>query len=223
MKRVTPLCLLVATPFFILIFFTQSAMASPNPTCQAPSTGSWTWVAQDWGGYHHYQGAPISFTVDSHIWFVDYFDAEATHRAYTGDTVTHAIEASAFCYEATATPMPPTQTPSPTVTITPVPTVTPSPTITPTISYLYLPAVMKGMPNPPAEALCSWPSADTRWTWTSFSDNLSGWKIGPLDQSIQFVVPDHIFVVYSSYNGANNPPAYTDQTVTAHEATAFCK
>ncbi len=209
---------LIFVATFILLLQSSPVKASENPNCNQPTDHAWSWVPQDWGGYWHFGPVTstnsITITIPTHIWFVDYYNGVTLHGE-TGDVITNVMEASAFCFEATATPSP---TASPTPTITPSPT----PTQTPTVYHQYLALLLLPMPPAPPQAQCDWPSPTTDWKWVKNMDGSESWHIGPLAKELTITVPAHIETVYSSLHGNPNPAAQVGVSVTFHEATAFC-
>ncbi|KKT36234.1 MAG: hypothetical protein UX12_C0034G0003 [Candidatus Collierbacteria bacterium GW2011_GWC1_45_47] len=203
MKRI--LVILVALIVLTGLLMSNIPAKADGSGCEAPTVDGWIWT-QDTGnpedlGYWFYDSEnALSFTVPEHISSVDYFVWETgeTFHAETGEEVINANTASAFC----------------------TPQVEPTPE--PENSFIYLPLVVQPLPELPAGVSCDRPSQDGRWTWETYRDGSQGWHIGPLATAITMTVPDHIQAVYSSLDGAGQPPAYPGDVISFHEATAFC-
>lgn len=239
MKRILYLAALAALVLSLFVLNRPTVNADNTPDCAQPTADNWSWDYQnpDWI-WHFQDGHGISFDVPSNIWFVVYYqyDTKGTFTVYSGGHVHNANVASAFCYPptptATNTPLPSaTPTHAPTVTATATATATTEPTIIPTVSptsapitlfHIFLPYLRKPMPPTPAGALCDWPSQTTDWQWVKYQ-GFSAWHIGPLSDSLTMTVPAYIGHLDYSLNGLAQPTAHAGDTVSLHEATAFCK
>jgi len=170
--------------------------AQSNNGCATPTTADWEWVPGEEGsGYWFYDSViAISFTVPTHIERVDYFVRSSGLSFQAYSGELVEGANTASAFCSQATPA---------------------------VYTLYLPFVSKPMPTIPAEALCDWPSQNS-WNWVNYG-SFSAWNIGPLTEAITMTVPDHIKSVSYSLNGVEQPPAHPGDTISLHEATAFCK
>ena len=225
MKRILYLTALTALVLSLFVLNRPYVKADNIPSCAQPTGDNWSWDFQspDWI-WHFQDGHGISFVVPSQIWFVVYWSYGATNpvTVYSGGHVNNANVASAFCYPPTPTA---TNTPLPSATPTQAPTATIEPTATPapvSLFYIFLPYLSKPMPPTPAGALCDWPSQTTDWQWVKYQ-GFSAWHIGPLSNSLTMTVPAYIGYLDYSLNGLAQPTAHAGDTISLHEATAFCK